>query len=68
MGKTLNFGGDPDHVTLVLSLVYDIGLQLRLGTAKLCVGGYALPGICLIVTILQYWWPWQRCVLYCVLF
>ena len=38
MGKTLNFGGDPDHVTLVLSLVYDIGLQLRLGTAKLCVG------------------------------
>ena len=66
--KTLHFGGNPDHVTLVLLLGYDIGLQLHLGTAILCVGRYALPGTCLIITILPHQWSWQRCVLYCVLF
>jgi len=48
---TIRFGGNPGH-----NIRVSVGLGLRLdgSTAILQMKGYLLPGICLMVTILQH--------------
>ena len=53
--KPLEFGGNPDHVTL--------GLLLCEGTAVLCTGGYVLLAFVKQLIMLQQKRPWQRYVL-----
>ena len=53
--KPLDFGGYPDHVTLGLE---QIGVTVtmvtvRWSTTVFCMGGCALPGVCLTNTSLQ---------------
>ena len=59
-GKTVDFGGSLDHVTLGLRL------QLCGVTAVLRMGRCMLPGLCLIIglTILRHERPWRRYALY----
>jgi len=54
----LDFGGNPDHVTLESGLGSGGGI--------FPMGGYEISGICLTVKILRHQRPWRRYALYWV--
>jgi len=57
--KSLDFGGNPDHVTLGSGF----GLQFGWSRVILCDTACVLPGVCLTVKIIHDQPLWRRCAL-----